>query len=168
MQFQHAELLGARDKIQQLNREMEQSSKGREEHYFKARQLACQQRNKFEALEREASTRPMMSLEEQKEGLTRELNSIFDWTTILPKLMAQNATTLSSKTQSLRAEVGRMNEEMSNDYHHPSSSSIAQCTNPRPMEEDEKPDCGSEDLTVSNMMQTEEALISTEDVFVGY
>jgi hypothetical protein len=159
MQFQHAELLGARDKIQQLNREMEQSSKGREDHYFKARQLACQQRNKLEALvgrEASTSTSPMMSLDKQKEGLTRELNSMFDWTTILPKLMEQEASTVSSKTQSLRAEVDRMNEEMSNEYHPPSS--IAQC-DPRPMDEDGKPGCDNEDL--------EEALLSTE-AFVGY
>ena len=55
-----------------------------------------------------------------------------------------------------------MNKEMSNDYPHPSSSaSIAPQCDPRPMEDDGKPDCDSEDLTVSNMMQMEEVKSSS-------
>jgi hypothetical protein len=112
MQFQHTELLGAREKIKQMNRAMEQSAKEREASLYQARQLVHERRNK---LGDDGDTEVPLNL--QKEFLERELNSgggglmMFDWD-VLPKLMELQATALSTESQRKQEENNQMEEEL--------------------------------------------------------
>lgn len=125
MQFQHSELLGAREKIQQTNRSMEQSAKEREHHMLKAQQLVFLHREKLEEMQKEEqkidfgnlNKNDELSLAQQKEGLARELSTsmIFEddhWTTLLPKLMADKAAVVKKKSKLIRQEAERMDEVM--------------------------------------------------------
>jgi hypothetical protein len=107
MHFQHAELLGAREKIEQMNRSMQQSGKEREEYLQMGRQLRCASRNKLQLTEQRASKGDLMPVERQKELLEREVNSgFFDWDMLL-KTMENQAKNLTIRAQTLHDEMGR-------------------------------------------------------------
>jgi hypothetical protein len=130
MQFQHSELLGAREKIRQMNHAMEKSTKERDDSMLKARQLLCQRRKKIESMERDESKQLLeepMPLEEQKEGLTREVNTLMlDWE-LLPKLMTQQASNVMTNAGTLFQECDHMEDELSKypDLHDKPSLPVA-------------------------------------------
>ena len=95
MQFQHAELLGARAKIKDLNEEMKRSATAREERLFKARQLVCQLRNR----KKETKKGPELPIREQKQGLKRELDyNLVDFMDILFACMEERISQRESQS----------------------------------------------------------------------
>jgi hypothetical protein len=106
MQFQHAELIGAREKIHHMNRSMEQSCEEREENLQKARQLLCERRNKLQLTEQKAFEGDPMPEDRQKELLEREVDSgFFDWD-MLPLIMENQAKNLTIRAQNLHDKLG--------------------------------------------------------------
>ena len=94
MQFQHAELLGARAKIKDLNEEMKRSATAREERLFKARQLVCKLRNG-----KKVTKGPELSIKEQKQGLKRELDyNLVDFMDILFACMEERISQWESQS----------------------------------------------------------------------
>lgn len=96
MEFQHAELLGARAKIKQKTEEMKRSNKAREEHLFEGRQFVSQRRNNYH---KQNQVKKLSALEEQK-GLKRELDYDYnDFMDVLLACMEQRISQWEGKSQ---------------------------------------------------------------------
>ena len=101
MNFQHAELIAARDKIEQLNSSMAKSAKEREENLQTARKLLHERRNKSQLKKKQKLLHRdfVVDVEVQKRLLKEDVESgDFDWETLL-KCMENQAKNLSSRAE---------------------------------------------------------------------
>eukprot|EP00934_Nitzschia_sp_Nitz4_P007417 Nitzschia sp. Nitz4//scaffold8_size234185//200449//201309//NITZ4_001294-RA/size234185-augustus-gene-0.250-mRNA-1//1//CDS//3329559917//7407//frame0 len=104
VQFQHSELIGAREKIEEKKIEVEETSQAREEMYGSIQRLVQERRHKLDvAIDKEIPAIEQ-SPEFQIAALERELNcSLIDWD-ILPSLLKEKADKLASNVQRLQEE----------------------------------------------------------------
>ena len=111
MQFQHNELLNARNKIQQLTNQLDETSKGQEGRLEKTHQLVCALQAQRESRSATAKQAPL-PLEVQILGLKKEMNHNIDFNDLLAKGMDECIRQMESKVQFYRIQSSRMEEQM--------------------------------------------------------
>jgi hypothetical protein len=111
MQFQHNELLNARNKIQQLTNQLDETSKGQEGRLEKTQQLVCALQAQRESRSATAKQAPL-PLEVQILGLKKEMNHNIDFNDLLAKGMDECIRQMESKVQFYRIQSSRMEEQM--------------------------------------------------------
>ena len=105
MNFQHAELIAAREKIRTMTQMMESKAKERSENFENAQKLLHERRDKYVAMKQKFLSQGMMDVEQQKVLLELEVNSgSFDWDTLL-KIMERQAMNLTTRVQNIHRDM---------------------------------------------------------------
>ena len=112
MNFQHAELLGARAKIQQLTNQLEETRKGQEKRLQQAKQLVCDLRSRQGSRDLSSFSGPTIPVEEQIAGLKKEMDNNIDFQDALSKAMDERIRQMESEIQFYRIQSNRMEEQM--------------------------------------------------------
>ncbi|CAJ1959200.1 unnamed protein product [Cylindrotheca closterium] len=113
MQFQHNELLNARNKIQQLNNQLEETSKAQQERLQKTQQLVCDLRTQQgSSSTASAALEEPLPLDDQVRGLKKEMDHNIDFMDLLAKAMDESIRQMESKVQFYRVQSSRMEEQM--------------------------------------------------------
>jgi hypothetical protein len=116
VQFQHAELLGARGKIKQMMNDMARATNTREETIYKTRLFASQVRTTSSTHKKKKVCTPRLSLKEQTEGLKHEFEDMLDIMDLLYKCMDERTVLGEARIETLGAQARGMEEQVAN-YH---------------------------------------------------
>jgi hypothetical protein len=113
VQFQHAELLGARSKIKQMTEDVARTTNTRKETIYKTRLFASQVRTTSSTHKKRICT-GRLSLKEQTEGLKHEFEDMLDFMDLLYKCMDERTALGEARIEALGAQARGMEEQVAN------------------------------------------------------